>query len=118
MDGQSREPAMIGEILGHYRIESKLGEDGMGEVWKARENAHLTRMRIAVSCLLILMVALGSAAQQTASGDVDTMLRQARDEIRNFEKARGKRDDPSHPIEKWVNALWALREKSPRNACP
>src|SRR5260370_34650739 len=28
---------MIGEILSHYRIESKLGEGGMGELWKARD---------------------------------------------------------------------------------
>src|SRR5437879_1757050 len=53
------------------------------------------------------------AAQQSATSDVDTMLRQARDEIRDFEKAGGKKDDPSHPISKWVKALWALREKSP-----
>jgi hypothetical protein len=54
------------------------------------------------------------AAQQPATGDVDTTLRQARNEIRNFEKAGGKKDDPNHPIAKWVKALWAFREKSPR----
>jgi tetratricopeptide (TPR) repeat protein len=61
-----------------------------------------------------LTVAALGAPQQPAASDVETTLAQAREEIRNFEKAAGKRDDPSHPVGKWVQALWALYERAPR----
>lgn len=51
------------------------------------------------------------AEQPTA--EVDQILEQARREIREFEKAGGRRDDPKHPVAAWVEKLWAVRERHP-----
>jgi hypothetical protein len=44
---------------------------------------------------------------------VGDMLRQARQEISDFQKAGGKNSDPDHPAEKWARELWKWRETSP-----
>jgi len=76
-------------------------------------------LRVHPRCSILLLLAIMShgfpaVAQRLATTDVDTMLVQAREEIRNFEKAGGRKDDPNHPVEKWVRALWAFHEESPR----
>ena len=62
-----------------------------------------------MTALPLLLSLLLITPQQPATPDVDAMLREARAEIQSFEKAGGKKDDPNHPVEKWVPALWALR---------
>lgn len=63
--------------------------------------------------LITVACAFAQAPPQPAVSDVDKMLRQAREEIRSFETAGGKKNDPNHPVGKWVQALWTIREKSP-----
>jgi len=41
------------------------------------------------------------------------MLRQAHQEISDFQKAGGNNNDPGHPAEKWAQALWTWRETAP-----
>ena len=74
----------------------------------------MTSLRLVTGRLLIAILVPGLAVpQQPVTNDLDAMLRQAREEIRNFEQAGGKRDDPNHPVDKWARTLWAFREKSP-----
>jgi hypothetical protein len=70
-----------------------------------------------LACVLLL-VALQAWAQKATAEDpvqkeVEGVLKQARAEIRAFEKAGGEGSDPAHPVTKWVEALWAYREKHP-----
>src|SRR5262249_51918442 len=66
--------------------------------------------------LAIAAIGLPAGAQQPAPANVDDILRQARKEISDFEKAGGKKDAPQHPVGKWVQSLWAVHEKSARTA--
>src|SRR2546422_678670 len=62
-----------------------------------------------------LAATLVANAQQPATSDVETLLGRAREEIRSFEKAGGRKDAPDHPVGKWVQTLWALYDQSPRS---
>jgi len=65
--------------------------------------------------LAIFLAAVAiAAAQQSGARDVEAILAQARAEIRDYEKAGGKKADANHPVEKWVRTLWAVYEESPR----
>jgi hypothetical protein len=63
--------------------------------------------------VLVASATFLSAQQSPVAGGVDDMLRQARQEIANFEKAGGAKDDPGHPVGRWMRELWKWRDKSP-----
>jgi hypothetical protein len=68
--------------------------------------------------MLLLLTAFTQAQEPQSEKDpaltqAQEMLRQARTEIGEFEKAGGKKDDPAHPIAKWIAQLWQLREEHP-----
>lgn len=63
-----------------------------------------------------LLAAWAPAVAQRNSGSVDALLDRARKEIREFERGGGKRDDPKHPVEKWVRELWRAHEAAPQSA--
>jgi tetratricopeptide (TPR) repeat protein len=63
----------------------------------------------------VLLVGSGTllpAQQAPGISGIDDVLRQAREEIANFQKAGGKNNDPGHPAEKWAKELWKWRNTS------
>src|SRR5258707_10519473 len=62
---------------------------------------------------VLVSAALLPAQQAPMAGGVEDMLREARQEISNFQKAGGKNNDPGHPAEKWAQELWKWRDTSP-----
>ena len=75
----------------------------------------MKKLRCLGSFAFLLSAALVANAQQPAASDVETLLGRAREEIRGFEKAGGRKDAPDHPVGKWVQTLWALYDQSPRS---
>ena len=63
--------------------------------------------------LLLTSATILSAQQASPAGGIDEILRQARQDISNFEKGGGRKDDPVHPAVKWTQELWKWRETSP-----
>jgi hypothetical protein len=63
-------------------------------------------------CGPLLLLSLAVWAQPDPQvQEVDALLKQANAEIREFEKGGGKKDDPQHPVSRWVESLWALGDK-------
>jgi hypothetical protein len=69
--------------------------------------------RLKLWVLLLASATLLSAQQAPVAATVEDVLRQARQEILNFQKAGGKNNDPAHPAEKWAQELWKWRDTSP-----
>ena len=62
------------------------------------------------SWTLLVSAFLLSAQQAPVVGDLEDMLRQARQEILDFKKAGGKNNDAAHPAQKWARTLWTWRD--------
>lgn len=78
----------------------------------------MNRARVFVVAAAWLGLSAAAAAQPAAEKDpllaeVDELLKAARSEIAQFERAGGKRADPKHPVSAWVEKLWAFRELRP-----
>src|SRR5215471_12185765 len=77
-----------------------------------REAPKSAIKRLRLWSVLLVPFATLLAQHPTPSGLEDT-LRQARQEISDFQKAGGKNDDPGHPAPKWAATLWQWRDRLP-----
>jgi tetratricopeptide (TPR) repeat protein len=71
-------------------------------------------IRAARRCAITILAsaALAMAQQASVVSSVADILRQAHQEISDFQKAGGKNTDPGHPAEKWAQELWKWRDTS------
>jgi tetratricopeptide (TPR) repeat protein len=78
------------------------------------EAPGIVKRGLSVYLIALLASAAPAVAQQTpVVRNVADILRQARQEISDFQKAGGKNTDPGHPAEKWAQELWKWRDTSP-----
>src|SRR5690349_594885 len=79
----------------------------------ARCEGVLMRRRLKLYAVMILgSVSVLPAQPAPAAGDLESVLRQARQEILDFKKAGHENSDPGHPAQKWARELWSWREKA------
>ena len=62
---------------------------------------------------LLVSAAIAFGQSGPAAGSLEDILRQARKEILNFQKAGGTNRDLGHPAEQWARQLWKWRETQP-----
>lgn len=89
-----------------------IASQGQPGVFTAKRNGMMGWARYCPLAVLA-MAALAAGQQAPKPSGVEAILRQARQEISEFQKASGKNSDPGHPAPKWAQELWNWRETSP-----
>ena len=86
---------------------------------ESRKSRLTQAKRLRAAGLALLLLAVSGVAQgppvqreDAAVKQVESLLKQARKEIRDFREGGDKSDDPNHPAVKWAAALWEFRQQN------
>src|SRR3989442_9276278 len=102
--------AAFSKSCSYYRWGVAVPESPGTACYTQPRKPTMTSCYLVISCGLMTI----AAAAQSGTSDVERILRQAREEIGNFEKTGRKKNTPDHPVAKCAQQLWTLREKLPR----